>query len=113
MEDGTFYYEKNNPKATAPSSGEIVERGVVTGATYSTKGDMPYRGPGLPIKTPNGADGNPTYIQCVSFIDCLRDNKRPFADEKVGWASAVSVVLANKAIEEGRRIKFADYIKTI
>ena len=112
MEDGAFYYEKDRRKTATPASAEIVERGVTTGATYSPRGDMPYRGPGAPIKPPEGLKGNPTYLCCKSFVDSLRDNKRPFADEHVGWASAVSVVMANKAVDEGRRLKFADYVKT-
>ncbi len=114
LEDGAFYYEKDRQRTAtpAPSSAEVVERGVVTGATYSPRGDMPYRGPGSPIKTADGLKGNPNYLQCESFVENLRAGKRPFADEKVGWASAVSVVLANKAIEEGRRIKFDEHVKT-
>jgi len=111
MEDGTFYYEKDRKKTATPASAEIVERGVATGATYSPRGDMPYRGPGAQIKTPEGAAGNPTHMACRSFIDSLRSDKRPFADEQVGWGSAVSVFLANKAIDEGHRILFADHIK--
>ena len=111
MEDGAFYYEKDRRRSATPASAEIVERGVTTGATYSPRGDMPYRGPGAPIKVADGEAGNPTYICCKSFVESLRDNKRPFADEHVGYASAVSVVLANKAIEDARRIKFADHVK--
>jgi predicted dehydrogenase len=113
LEDGTFYYERdrNAPATPTPSTAEVVERGVVTGATYSPRGDMPYRGPGAPIKTEDGSKGNPNYLQCESFIESLRANQRPFADEKVGWASAVSVVLANRAIEEGRRLKFDEHVK--
>ena len=111
MEDGNFFYEKDRRRTQTPASAEIVERGVTTGATYSPRGDMPYRGPGAPIKVPEGQAGNPTYLCCKSFVDSLRDNKRPFADEQVGYNSAVAVVLANKAIEDERRIKFADHVK--
>ena len=112
MEDGAFYYEKSRRRTQTPASAEIVERGVTTGATYSPRGDMPYRGPGAPIKVREGPGGDPTYLCCKSFVDSVRENKRPFADERVGWASAVSVALANKAIEEGRRVRFADHLQT-
>lgn len=113
MEDGAFYYEKDRRKTATPAGAEIVERGVTTGATYSPRGDMPYRGPGAPIKPPpEGPKGDPTYLCCQSFIDSVREGKRPFADEHVGWASSVGVVLANKAVDEGRRLKFSDYVKT-
>lgn len=113
MEDGAFYYEKDRRKTATPAGAEIVERGVTTGATYSPRGDMPYRGPGAPIKPPpEGPKGDPTFLCCRSFIDSVREGKRPFADEHVGRASSVSVVMANKAVDEGRRLKFSDYVKT-
>lgn len=113
MEDGAFYYEKDRRKTETPAGAEVVERGVTTGATYSPRGDMPYRGPGATIKPPADAPkGDPTYLCCKAFVESVRDGKRPFADEHVGWASAVSVVMANKAIDEERRLKFSDHVKT-
>jgi predicted dehydrogenase len=112
MEDGAFYYEKDRRKTATPAGAEIVERGVTTGATYSPRGDMPYRGPGAPIKPPpDGPKGDPTYLCCKSFVESVRAGKRPFADEHAGWASAVSVCMANKAIDEERRLKFSDHVK--
>jgi predicted dehydrogenase len=112
MEDGAFYYEKDRRKTAGPAGAEIVERGVTTGATYSPRGDMPYRGPGAPIKPPlDGPQGDPTFLCCKSFVESVHAGKRPFADEHVGWASAVSVCMANKAIDEGRSLKFSDYVK--
>jgi len=110
MEDALFFYEPK--RATSPVPEATTERGVPTGATYRTRGEMPYRGPGSPVKIPEGAEGNPNFLACRSFIESLRNNSRPFADEHVGRASAVSVSLANKAIEAGRRIMFADHVKT-
>jgi predicted dehydrogenase len=107
MEDAVFYYE-SRPRASA-ASGTVTERGVTTGATFSTKGDMPYRGPGSPIRPPEGEGGNPNFMACKAFVESLRQNKRPAADEHVGWAAAVSVCLANKAIDEGRRINFSEH----
>ena len=107
MADAIFYYE---PKRSSPVS-DVMEQGVRTGATYSIKGEMPYRGPGTPVKLPEGTAGNPNFLACKSFIESLRNNARPFADEHVGWASATSVYLANRAIEEGRRITFADHVR--
>lgn len=109
MEDAIFYYE---PKRASSPVSEVTERGVSTGATYSTKGEMPYRGAGSPVKVPEGTEGNPNLLACKSFIESVRNNVRPFADERVGWGSGVSVCLANQAIEAGRRIMFADHVKT-
>lgn len=109
LEDGTFYYERNRPVPSASS--EVIERGVRTGASYSVRGDMPYRGPGASIKVPETAAGNPNFMACQAFIDAARRQSRPFADERVGWASSVCVHLANKAIEQGTRLRVADYVK--
>jgi len=109
MEDAIFYYE---PKRAGSPVSEVMERGVSTGATYSTKGEMPYRGPGSPVKIPEGTGGNPNQLACKSFIESLRNNARPFADERVGWESGVSVCIANQAIAAGHRITFADHVKT-
>jgi len=110
MEDALFFYEPK--RAASPVPEATTERGVPTGATYRTRGEMPYRGPGSPVKIPEGAEGNPNFLACRSFIESLRNNTRPLADERVGWGSAVSVYLANQAIEAGRRITFADHLKT-
>src|ERR671925_557625 len=99
-------FSTNPKRATSPVAEATTERGVPTGATYRTQGEMPYRGPGSPVKIPEGAEGNPNFLACRSFIESLRKNTRPFADEQVGRASAVSVPLANKATKHGRRIPF-------
>ena len=72
----------------------------------------PSRPPRAHQPPPDGPKGDPTYLCCKSFVESVRGGRRPSADEHVGWASAVSVCMANKAIEEGRRLKFSDHLKT-
>lgn len=108
LDDATFYYEPK--RATSPVPEASTERGVPTGATYRTQGEMPYRGPGSPVKIPEGAEGNPNFVACRSFIESLRNNTRPITDEQVGWVSAASVCLANEAIAQGCRVTFADHL---
>ncbi len=110
MEDAIFYYEPK--RATSPVPEATTERGVPTGATYATRGEMPYRGPGSPVKVSEGAESNPNFVACRSFIESLLKDTRPFADERIGWGSAVSVYLANKAIELGRRVIFSEHLRT-
>lgn len=105
--DGTYYYEPGGASSAVPE-GLIMEHGVVTGASF--KAELPYRGPGEPIRVPEGTAGNPDFLACRAFIDSLRSNTRPEADEHMGWNEGVAVALGNKAIDEGRRIKFADYV---
>ena len=110
LEDGSFYYEPARAKSAVPQ--ELIERGVHTSATLSTSGDMPYRGPGLPIEIPDGQAGNPNFLAVASFVESVRNGTRPFADEQVGWNSAVTVALGNEAIRGKRYVEFADHIGT-
>jgi predicted dehydrogenase len=108
LEDGAFYYEPARANSAVPE--DLIERGVHTSATLSTSGDMPYRGPGLPIEIPENEAGNPNYLAVASFIESLRTGTRPFADEQVGWNSAVAVALGNEAIRGKHYVEFADYL---
>ncbi len=108
LEDGAFYYEPARANSAVPQ--ELIERGVHTSATLATSGDMPYRGPGLPIAIPENEAGNPNFLAVSSFVDSLRANTPPFADEQVGWDSAVAVALGNEAIRGKRYVQFADYL---
>jgi predicted dehydrogenase len=109
LADGTLFYEPARERSAVPK--ELVERGIYTTPTLSTQGDMPYRGAGLPIEIPEGPAGEPTYQAAASFIESIRQNERPFADELVGWRTAVPVALGNRAIQGQDRIDFADHVE--
>lgn len=51
---------------------------------------------------------DPTTAACRAFCDAVRGGARPQVDAQVGWRAAVAVLLANRAIDEGRRIRFAE-----
>jgi predicted dehydrogenase len=51
-------------------------------------------------------DRNPVDVQLESFFDCCRTGARPKADLEIGLADSVSVILANLAMDEGRRVYF-------
>jgi hypothetical protein len=110
LQDGSFYYEPARANSAVPQ--ELIERGVHTSATLSTSGDMPYRGSGLPIEIPENEAGNPNFLAAASFIESVRNDTRPFADELVGWNSAVAVALGNRAIRGERYVEFASHIGT-
>lgn len=99
IEDATIYYEKkpsNQPSADKATSKTVVERGIVTGASYSTAGEMPYRGPGEKIATPNAED--PTLAACRSFIGAVRGEHPILADVHTGFASAMPCSVAHDAV---------------
>lgn len=107
---GTMYYE---PKlsGSAVSRETVMEHVIVTGASY--RAEMPYQGPGEPIPVPEGEQGNADYAACLSFIECIRNHQRPQADEQMGWRAGVTVALGNQAVDEGRRIRFADHVRPL
>jgi predicted dehydrogenase len=105
--DATIYYEPKRPQSAVIHE-TIVEHGIVTGATY--RAEMPYRGPGEAVPVPEDKQGSPDYVACASFIDCIRKNRRPLADERVALIEGVAVALGNQAIDQGKRIMFPDEV---
>jgi predicted dehydrogenase len=108
IEDATFYYEPKTHHATLAQE-TVIQRGITTGASYQTKNEMPYRGPGEKVNTPDAED--PTLASLRSFIECVRTRQRPFADVYVGYASAIATSIGNQALVEDNvlAIPKADY----
>lgn len=100
IEDATFFYEKNKRSdslsADRASNRTVVERGIVTGASYSTHGEMPYRGPGEKVRTPASED--PTLAAVRSFIGAVRGENHIDADENVGFRSGIACAVAHDAV---------------
>jgi len=106
IEDATCYYEKkkpsNPPSADAAHSKTVVERGVVTGASYSTAGEMPYRGPGERVQVDKVED--PTLCAMRSFVEAVRGEHAIDADVHVGFRSGIACAVAHDAVFEERRM---------
>jgi predicted dehydrogenase len=111
LEDGTFYFEPARANSAVPQ--ELIERGIHTSATLATRGDMPYRGAGLPIEVPESEAGNPNFLAVASFVESLRRGTRPFSDERVGWSSGVAVALGNEAIRGRGVVDFSEYLEEV
>lgn len=110
IEDATFYYEKNKsnkPSADKAVSKTIVERGVVTGASYSTANEMPYRGPGERVDT--GSSVDPTLESIRSFIGAVRGENAIDADAHVGFASGIACAVAHDAVFAEQRMPIPKY----
>ncbi|MGD2216598.1 MAG: hypothetical protein PVJ64_07575, partial [Gemmatimonadales bacterium] len=51
--------------------------------------------------------GNPNLLASASFIESLRKNQRPLADERVGWSSAVAVACGVEAARRRSRVNIS------
>jgi len=91
LEDATFFYEPHRIVKTPAKDGNA----VVTSASYSPSGEMPYRGPGKPVQVTTAED--PTTAATRAFVYCVRTNTQPIADVHVGFGSALAVVQSNQA----------------
>jgi predicted dehydrogenase len=56
-------------------------------------------------------DKNPVDVQLEQFIECCRTGKKPLADLEVGLTDSTNVILANLAMDEGRRVYFNEIEK--
>jgi predicted dehydrogenase len=105
--DAMSFYEPAMPSSAVPE-GMVVEHGIVTSASF--RAETPYRGPGEPIKVPEGLAGNPDFLACQSFVDSIRNHRKPSADEQSGWNSAIMVALGNQAVDSNVPVRFADHL---
>jgi hypothetical protein len=56
-------------------------------------------------------DRNPVDVELESFLRACRTGERPKADVNVGLADSTMVILANLAMDEGRRVYFTEIEK--
>lgn len=54
---------------------------------------------------------NPVDTQLEGFLESIRTGKKPLADLEIGLADSTTVILANLAMDEGRRVYFAEMEK--
>ncbi len=57
------------------------------------------------VMTPE-EDRNPVTLSLEDFFRCVRDGRKPAADIEVGLEDSTAVILANLAMDEGRRVYF-------
>jgi predicted dehydrogenase len=110
LDDATFYYEPARPNSAVPKdrpavADSVVEKGVPTGPSLSTRGDMPYRGTGKRVEVAETASAD--LLAVTDFIEGVRLGRRPMADERVALGSAVPIIFADDATRSGGRVEFA------
>ena len=101
---GAQYAEPAGPNSAAPGAAAI-QAGPFTAANY--RPEIPVSGPGDIFQAPEGLEADLDFLAARSFIDCLRNNKRPEVDEAVGWMTGVAVALGNQAIDKKMFVEFA------
>ncbi len=104
LEDATFFYEPKQV-AKAPAQGKGETKGVTTTASYLPSGEMPYRGPGAPVKIADPEDA--TTVAARAFIHCVRTGETPIADVHVGFNSALCVIGADQARQKRHEVEIA------
>ena len=105
IEDGTFFYEPKEVAPVAPKD-PAMQKTMTVGASYASGNEMPYRGKGEKIRNDSPEDATLTSVR--DFVTCVREKRRPFADEHVGYEAAVAITLGTQAREEERVVKFGN-----
>jgi predicted dehydrogenase len=96
MEDATVYYERGTKPPISPSGATVVQNGIVTGSSYATEGEMPYRGQGERIPIQNHEDSTLTAVR--SFVEAIHGEHPIEADATVGFGSAIACAVAHQAV---------------
>jgi predicted dehydrogenase len=134
---GLWFYEPGPPKPVTTKASETKEKAVVASATLTSTASGSR---GLPILLARDQvtgkesfldrelkfarlwlyrkgimvpeeDRNPVDTSLISFMDCVRTGKRPAADLELGLSDSTMVILANLAMDEGRRVYFSEIEK--
>jgi predicted dehydrogenase len=80
---------------------------IVLDAGATTKADKRERTAGQALAS-SGVSKDSYYLELEDWIDCIRHNRKPFCDGRVGLADVVCVISANKAMEEGKTIQITE-----
>jgi len=103
--DALYYREKEAGTQTKEEGATVIGS---TGETMKTTtgGDQK----GTKVDTPQSAQDrrrmDAGYLAMESFINCVRDGKNPEVDVNEGRKSAICILKANQAMEEGKVMKF-------
>jgi predicted dehydrogenase len=96
-----FYFrEKQSPEMVKADGPTVI---TATGETMKISQSQTE---GARVETQTRERASAVYRELDAFVSAIRDGKKPEVDAQVGRDAAVSVLLANRAMEEGRVIKF-------
>jgi predicted dehydrogenase len=100
-----YFREKENNSEQLVRS----EEATVITATGETMPAAPKgAGQATDVRPQARGRANPTYLALEAFVTCIRESKKPEVDVEVGRNAAVSVLMANQAMQQGRVVKFSE-----
>jgi predicted dehydrogenase len=100
--DRALYFREKEPPELVKADGAT----VITATGETMKASQRSQAEGARVET-QARRADAIYLELESFVGCIRDGKKPQVDVEVGRNAAVSVLLANRAMEEGRVIKIS------
>lgn len=103
LEDGTMYYEPARADSAVPEEIRLRE----ATPSLSTRGDMPYRGPGEPILVEPEEEGDPGLRACAAFTQVIRAGMAQKAGLDVAWESGIAVACGIEAVRSGEPVEIA------
>ena len=96
-----YFREKQSPELVKADGATVI---TATGETMKASAQTQAQGSAVTSQSRERLSA--VYRELESFVSCVRHDKKPEVDVQVGRNAAVSVLTANRAIEEGRVIKF-------
>jgi predicted dehydrogenase len=96
-----YFREKQSPELVKAEGATVI---TATGETM--KASAQTQAQGSKVESQSKERLSAIYRELESFVSCIRNGKKAEVDVQVGRNAAVSVLTANRAIEEGRVIKF-------
>ncbi|MEW6129935.1 MAG: Gfo/Idh/MocA family oxidoreductase [Acidobacteriota bacterium] len=95
-----YFREKESPELVKAEGATVI---TATGETM--KASQQTQKEGTQVDTQSRQRLSAVYRELESFISCIRSGKKAEVDFQVGRNAAISVLLANRAIETGQVIK--------
>jgi predicted dehydrogenase len=80
---------------------------ILLDAGATTKQDKRNRTAGQTLAS-SGVSKNNWALALEDWVDCIRTQRKPFCDGRIGLADTACVLAANKAMEEGIRVKISE-----
>lgn len=103
-----FGFEKYSDNKTKVGKNEAIV--LDAGATTKQDKRAGAGGQALAGSTDGTATKDNWYLALEDWVDCIRTNRAPFCDHRIGMADVACVIAANEAMEKGKRVVIPDSV---